>query len=77
MNDRNIKINNLRVEGESTVKGDFALDISPTITQAGDEIVDADISEAEYYEKMPKLLDQISSSLARISRKQKNNTSTH
>lgn len=65
-----IRISNLRVEDESTIKGDFVLDLSETITKVANQIVDSDITENEYYEKMPELLKQIDSNLTRISQKQ-------
>ncbi len=65
-----IRISNLRVEDESTIKGDFVLDLSETITKVANQIVDSDITENEYYEKMPELLKQIDSNLTRISEKQ-------
>lgn len=65
-----IRISNLRVEDESTIKGDFVLDLSETITKVANQIVDSDITENEYYEKMPELLNQIDLNLTRISQKQ-------
>ena len=65
-----IRISNLRVEDESTIKGDFVLDLSETITKVANQIVDSDITENEYYEKMPELLKQIDANLTRISQKQ-------
>ena len=46
------------------------MDLSETITKVANQIVDSDITENEYYEKMPELLNQIDLNLTRISQKQ-------